>query len=112
MTDATAGGVTATLHAGAGVARAATRPEDLAEPGTKLPRRGRTVNKRLGREVPVVVEGVERDAEGEPWRVTVSMDGARWVEKVPADRTRDEAVEVAWRELTLRATELLPPQEA
>lgn len=112
MTDATADGVIAAVSASvAGRVIAAGGPEQLAEPGTKIPRIGRTVNKRLGRSVPIAVESVERADETQPWQVRVSMDGTAWVERVDARYSRDEAVEVAWRDLALRAASLLPPQE-
>lgn len=112
MTDATADGVTGVVSAAvAGSVKVASRPEELAEPGTKIPRIGRTVNKRLGRHVPIAVESIERADEAQPWNVRVSMNGMTWGEKVDARFTRDEAVEVAWRDISLRAAALLPPKE-
>lgn len=112
MTDAVADGVTVVAPASmAGNVIAAGGPEQLAEPNTKIPRRGLTQNRRLGRDVPVAVESIERDAETQPWKVRVSMDGSAWIETVPARYSRDAAVEVAWREVCLRAAALLPPQE-
>jgi ribonuclease HI len=109
--DATADGVTAVVHADHGRLVAAGGPEQLAEPGTKVPRRGLTRNRALGRGVPVAVEALERADETQPWQVRVSMDGQAWVERVEARYSRDEAVEAAWRDLCLRAAALLPPQE-
>lgn len=112
MNDATADGVIAVANASlSGRVIAAGGPEQLAEPGTKVPRIGRTVNKRLGRHVPIAVEAIERADDASPWQVRVSMDGSAWMERVEARFSRDEAVEVAWRDLALRATALLPPQE-
>lgn len=110
MADAIAEGVTVELRAGAAL-RHAAQPEDLAEPGTKIPRRGLTRNRHLGRDVPVAVEAISRESEAHRWRVRVSMDGMAWDEMAPARVTRDEAVEIAWRELTLRAARILPAQE-
>ena len=108
MTDATAAGVTAAVATAMPGMVAANRPEDLAEPNTKVPRRGLTRNRALGRDVAVAVESVQRAAGGDPWTVAVSLDGLAWDVMVPADRTRDEAVEVGWREVTLRAGALRP----
>lgn len=98
MSDAVAPGV---------VVDARTGERTTAEAGTRVPRRGLNRNLLVG-DIPVSVEAIARDAADAPWTVTVSMQGMMWDESVPANFSRDEAVEQAWRVVCLRAAALRP----
>ena len=77
------------------------------EKATKVPRHGLTRNPTQpdGR-VPVAVLSIDRLHGQADWTVLVSVAGQESAVAVPRHLTRDEAVEVAWRDICIAAAQL------
>jgi hypothetical protein len=132
--NATAAGATVQ----AGTVTAAAQPADLAEAGTRLPRRGRTKNGRGGEMIHISVDDCRQEVRpsadrtldagelavllGEAlenitplrtcWVLSVTVGHLQSAVVLPhGDYTRDQAVEVAWRRIAIVAQRGKMPQQ-
>jgi len=87
--------------------RSSTETGKGGQPLQLVPRHGLTRNKSQQDEyVPVAVLAVDRIHDQADWAVTVSIAGKESIVAIPRQHSREEAAEMAWRDVCLAAARL------